>query len=1190
VRKLATLLAVLSLAALAAVVPARAGLPETPQPVQLTVADGLPSNRINGIAEDAEGYLWIATSDGLARYDGIGFRVWRVDEGLHDNFVWSVHVDARDRVWIGTRTAGLAMLDEDRETFRHYDSAHYPEIASDAIWSIRSTADGMLWFGTADGGLDRLAPDGRITRFMPRAGDPRSLPDAAVGQLELAPDGALWIGTKNGVARWTGNGFERLPAGSYNSRAINGLRFDADGTLWIGTPRGVSERRPDGSVVPDPWPGYPKTVFHMLLRDRQGNRWLDTSDGLGRDSEGEVRNVPLYSTSARGAVRPSWSSAFEDHEGGLWLASSDSGLWYLPPGWSRFSVISRIDGVPSSPGNAYVHGISPSASADMWLVGSGGVLDRLDPETGEVRHVLEDVGEGYMPLDVHEDSRGRVWVSYYDGLARYDPKTGEVKRWHAGDAVDPALSHERVWFTETRDGLLWLGSEKDGLQVRDLDGHVLQSIPLGGEHGLQPGRMLHQMDLAPDGAVWLAGAQGLLGWNDGARRFEPVPGAPVREVSGFAIDGNDVWLTGFGLLERYRWDGAALARVAGFDQQQGLPRLNFTGLTVDRDGVVWLTSMRGLVRFDPRGGNTRLYGVRDGLPSQEFGERPVQRPQDGRILAATPEGLVLFDPTVVRPADATPRLVVQSASVQRGDRRVELPTGHDFEVRADDRDLRITARLLSYSNAGSHRFAFLLDPFDTGWVEVGANGERVFSRLEPGRYVLRVKAATSDNLWAPERTIRFRVQPPWWQTWWARTLFALAVLGLLWMAFSDYRRRLRRRHGWQMEKHQREVAEQSSQAKSRFLATFGHEVRTPMTGVLGMSELLLSTGLDERQRGYTESIRKAGDHLMRLVNDALDLARIESGKLAFESRAFDLHALVAEVAALMAPAARRRGLRFEQTIAAGTPRWLAGDAVRLRQILLNLLGNAVKFTEHGEVALRVEHGEHGLRVRVDDTGPGLTEEQKQRIFRRFEQAEGARTAARYGGSGLGLAICRELAEAMGGGIAVDSTLGRGTRFTVELPWPAAQASDATADTAAAASVARAHGPLALLLVEDDPTIAEVVTGLLRAQGHDVVHAPHGLAALAEASGRRFDAGVLDLDLPGIDGFALARQLRAGGFDAPLLAVTARVDPDAEPQARAAGFDGFLRKPLTGDALADAIAALVSAPDPAADAPASASTS
>jgi CheY-like chemotaxis protein len=345
-----------------------------------------------------------------------------------------------------------------------------------------------------------------------------------------------------------------------------------------------------------------------------------------------------------------------------------------------------------------------------------------------------------------------------------------------------------------------------------------------------------------------------------------------------------------------------------------------------------------------------------------------------------------------------------------------------------------------------------------------------------------------------------------------------------------------------------------------------------MTGVLGMSELLLGTPLDMRQRGYTESIRNAGNHLLRLVNDALDLARIEAGKLELDAQAFALRVLVADVVALMAPVAQRRGLHFDGVVAADVPDALHGDPLRIKQVLLNLLGNAIKFTERGSVGLHVSaRPPIGVCFEVRDTGPGLSAEQQSRLFRRFEQVDGHRTAARYGGSGLGLAICQELAMAMGGHIEVESAPGHGASFRVELPLPIATLPDATA--CAPATSDATHG-FDLLLVEDDAIVAEVMTGLLQAQGHRVTHAGHGLTAMAEVANARFDAALLDLDLPGMDGLALARLLRAQGFDAPLLAVTARADADAEPQSRAAGFDGFLRKPLTGAMLAEAIEALL----------------
>jgi len=283
--------------------------------------------------------------------------------------------------------------------------------------------------------------------------------------------------------------------------------------------------------------------------------------------------------------------------------------------------------------------------------------------------------------------------------------------------------------------------------------------------------------------------------------------------------------------------------------------------------------------------------------------------------------------------------------------------------------------------------------------------------------------------------------------------------------------------------------------------------------------------------------------------------------------------LLREVDALLRPLAQAKGLAFETSIADDTPRGLRGDAARVRQILLNLGNNAIKFTERGSVrvllARNFDHDDGGLHATVTDTGPGLNAEQRTRLFQRFEQADGARTAARYGGSGLGLAICQELAAAMGGSIAVDSTPGVGTRFDVMLPLP-----ESAPPQPAVATPRTTQRALRLLLVEDDPTIAEVLRGLLEAQGHAIVHAAHGLAALSELENATFDAALLDLDLPGVNGLDLARLIRARAIALPLLAVTARADANAEPDARAAGMDGFLRKPVTGEMLADALDALV----------------
>jgi len=681
------------------------------------------------------------------------------------------------------------------------------------------------------------------------------------------------------------------------------------------------------------------------------------------------------------------------------------------------------------------------------------------------------------------------------------------------------------------------------------------------------------MAFAADGRPWIAGDQGVARWEPVRQRFDWLSTMGSSRVHALGFDGIDMlWIARLAGIERYRRSGDGWRHEATIGTAEGIPAVEAAGMQVDRMHRVWLATTRGLFRWDGATRRLRHFGVQDGLGSQEFLDRVMTLTSTGVLAAATTDGgVVLIDTTASAPVPTRPDLRIDQVAVRRDGHWQALPAGA-ISLSPEEHELRVRARLLAFEDPQDNRYDSRLEGFDQGWVAQGARGERVFSGLAPGHYRMRLRARDAAGTPSAEQVLRFRVLPPWWRTPWSLAGYAGLGALLLWLAAAAYRTRLRQRNAWQLVEHKRELAEQASQAKTHFLATLGHEVRTPMTGVLGMSELLLGTPLDARQRGYTESIRNAGNHLLRLVNDALDLARIEAGKLELDAQAFALRALVTDVVALMAPVAQRRGLGFEDAVTADVPDALHGDPLRIKQVLLNLLGNAIKFTEHGSVGLHVSmQSPPGVRFEVRDTGPGVTIEQQSRLFRRFEQAEGNRTAARYGGSGLGLAICQQLAMAMGGRIEVDSALGHGTCFRVELPLPLATMA---APASAMCIASRSNRILDLLLVEDDPIVAEVMTGLLQAQGHRVTLAGHGLTALAEVANTRFDMALLDLDLPGMDGLALARLLRAQRFDAPLLAVTARADADAEPQSRAAGFDGFLRKPLTGAMLAEAIEALL----------------
>ena len=419
-------------------------------------------------------------------------------------------------------------------------------------------------------------------------------------------------------------------------------------------------------------------------------------------------------------------------------------------------------------------------------------------------------------------------------------------------------------FVERDDGTLWMNDDL-GLQLRDRDGRVLDVIRAGDGRGLPERGSLTQMSRAPDGGLWLSGRGGLLMWNDGARRLEPVPGAPEWHINGFTTspDGR-LWFAGTGVLAAYHWNGVALEHLQTFDAKDGLPEVPPGGIAPDAAGNLWLPTVRGLIRYEPEQRRMRTYGVHDGLPSQEFGSSPIHPLPGARSPSARPMDWCCSIPTgCVR--------TTRAAAGDRVHRRAPWRRAGRIAARGSLSLSTATATrvvlLMSFTDAHAHRYRSQLQGHDDGWVETDG-GERVFSRLAPGDYVLQVQARTADSDWTPAQSLRLRVQRPWWASNVALGVFGLFALLVLWLVARGYRNRLRRRNEWQLAEHKREVAEQASLAKTRFLATLGHEVRTPMTGVLGMSELLLGTGLDGRQRGYVDSIRRAGEHLMRPVNDA----------------------------------------------------------------------------------------------------------------------------------------------------------------------------------------------------------------------------------------------------------------------------------------------------------------------------------
>jgi len=1191
-----SLIAALALAAIARI--AAAGPPPAPPQFVMTgVAEGLPSSTVYRLVQDRAGFLWIGTYDGLARYDGVSFHVLRNDpsepRSIGSNKITTLLIDGKGALWCGGEGSGLNRLDADGEHFTHWK--HVPNdlktLGNDDVSALAEDSNGTIWAGTYLGGLNALQADGSFLHVDHDAERPESLRSSNIASLYADKGGRLWIGTDIGLDVREGDGrIVHVAIPPLDQRkgdsAVGALVPEHDGSLLVGTRKGLFRIGASldyaGEIAAD---AAPPLSIVSLARGAGGELWAGTQNGVVEIDGSRVQRYAGEESVADTMPSVAVEDILLDAEGGTWFGLDGAGLAHLPPHWRDFASFRHVPGDAASLSSPRVNAIALDDDNAPWVATANGSLDRIDPASGTIeRRVRGAVDASSFLTAILPEHHGRLWLGDRNGLSLRNLADGSSVQVPVDltrtDALPPpgyvtSLVHAgdgNVWAVSLGGGVSLLAPPAQAGAPRVLRRYTVTEKTLGDA-------AIRSLALDAQGRPWIATGSGVERLDEEQGAFAPIAGIPHERIDalGFAADG-ELWLHRLGALERYRIDGVTALRSLRFESADGWPAMRAKAMAIAADGAVWITSSRGLWRADPHTRRIRRFDTRDGLPSQEFLDGALALGSDGTLYAGSEDGVVAFDPAHLHFDTPAPPLQLIGLSVRRGNQVVALDPHAPVELLADDIDLTIMVRALSYANPGSNRYRFQMAGFDPEWIE-SASGERTYSQLPSGTYALQVRAANADGAWNALAPIPVTVAPPMWARPAAFVAYALALVGIALALLYAYRMRIKRRHAFALAETRRRSAEQLAEAKSNFLATMGHEVRTPMTGVLGMSELLLSTPLDERQRGYAKAIHQSGELLLRLVNDSLDIARIEAGKFALDDRKLDPAALVREVAALVQPLAERKGLSIAIEIAPNVPASVWGDEHRIKQILLNLANNAIKFTERGGVALALSRvGGEQLRFRVDDTGPGMSEEVRARLFNRFEQAEGV--TKRYGGSGLGLSISQHLAMLMGGRIAVTSTPGHGSTFDFDLPIYEAQPAGAAA---AAVTATVAAGGLDILLVEDDPTVAEVLLGLLAGMGHRARHAANGLAALVELKDARFDIALLDLDLPGMDGLKLARMIRAGALqpDLPMIAVTARSIGDEDLQIRAAGMDGLLRKPVTSALLDAAIGAALASRERAA---------
>lgn len=1151
-----------------------------------TQDDGLPNPAVTAIEEDASGFLWIGTQGGIARWDGYHFRVFKPVPGdaktLPDGWILTLHTDPAGRLWIGTSSGGLVRYDSDLDQFITYPAGRHG-LSHVRVAAIADDGTHGLWVGT-EGGLDHLDTEsGHVDSLHHVDGEAGSLPDDRVTAVLVDRQGTLWIGTRHGMARRNrgAGAFEAVPFAGLDAEgvAVTRLIGDSSGNLVVGTRKNGAFVIPAGSDRPLRLPSagaqnddLSHEWIYSLGMNGSGEAWLGTYGhgivivDMVNGGTRRLRHDPQRPQSLSDDVI--WSM-YRDRTNTLWVGTTaglsrmtsahDGPVMTIGPRSSQRAGLSDGD----------VVSLTSTADGRIWAGLHSKGIDVIDVEHGRIDNVSPDPANPAKSLPdtpitaMQEGLAGDLYVGSNRGMYHLSLASHEVTQL-AIPGRDPVAQVHRLMMVS---GKLWIAGGDDGIWAIAPLGAPPGPVEHFDEDRLTD-RRTTSLALGQDGVLWIGTRNGLNRMDLATHTIERIyPDSSNSDALGAGYIGcllvdtkGRLWVgtsgAGVNILSGWKAGRPFFRKIT---MAQGLPDNNVDSLLADGSGRIWAATDNGIAVIDPLTFEVRALRRADGLSISAYytGSGLVTRTGE-LVFGGAVGGLTVIQPQLLRRWAYHPPVVVTEATVGG----THLSPGHfndartipELMVHPDANSLSVEFSALDYSSPERNRYEYRLEGYDRGWV--GTSSSRrlaAYTNLPPGDYRLHLRGSNREGDWT-ERTLEIpvRVLPAWYQTWWAKSLFVLIAI-LLVLALVQGRTLVLRRRQRELEiqvaertgelgvalktaKTAVQTAEQAVQAKSDFLANMSHEIRTPMNGVVGMLDLLKGQEMVPDAYSMLEIARSSADALLMIINDVLDFSKIEAGKLTLESVDFDLRMLADEVASLFAQQANLKGVEVVCTVHNDTAQTVSGDPTRLRQIMINLIGNAVKFTERGTVMLEIQPargvdggtvrettggGWQTVQIAIRDTGIGMSAEAQKNLFTAFTQADSS-TTRKYGGTGLGLAITKRLIDAMGGAVDVHSESGRGTTFTVSLrlDTPSGAVTMAPGDL----------GRLRVLIVDDNPRSLWTAQHYMEPLGircDTAESAALGLIKLRAAaqSGDPFALALVDYQMPQVNGLAFIHECR-----------------------------------------------------------------
>jgi signal transduction histidine kinase/ligand-binding sensor domain-containing protein/DNA-binding response OmpR family regulator len=1193
--------------------------------------EGLSQINVNCIIQDSRGFMWIGTRNGLNRYDGYKFIIYRHDpkneNTISNNLITDIIEDHDGNIWIATQS-GLNKYQRNTGTFTRYlhDDNNPNSISSNIIGRLTFDSNGTLWIGTQTGGLDCLDIKKNVFKHHIHSGsDANSISDNNVRTVFEDSQHNLWLGSSiSGLNLYNkkDNTFSGFLYKDPVNKKISGnnviciIENNKD-QLWIGTQEDglyLFDKRSKSFTRYTHNENSSNTIssntIYSLKKDEDGNLWIGTENGglsILNTRTGKFYNYHHDEVDDNSINGNSIYGICRDRLGNMWLGAFSGGVNLFKKTTASFPLY-RHNSSPASLANNFVLALFEDKEKNIWVGTDGGGLNKFDPINGTfISYKQQPVGKngisGNYVLVVNQDQDGDLWLGTWgNGISVMNPKTHTFKSFNNDPAKPQSLNGNNVYnLIHARDKKTWISVFGGGLDCYDkkknsFTHHVLdvnnpQSIS---------SNYIYSLFEDKKGNLWVGTSDGGLDLLDRKTNTfthyqhnenkNSLSNNGVTDI--FEDSKGNLWLCTLAGLDIFN---PQTKHFTVFGKKDGLPSDITYAIKEDDNGKLWVSTNSGLSMYDPLSRTFKNYTTEDGIQGDEFKPHSALKASDGKLYFGGVNGFNTFYPDKIQKPIAFSPLVITSFQIFNKPLAIAKNSNDPSPLKQDISDTKsitlshkqsvisLEYASLDYGSADKKQYAFKLDNFDTEWNYVGNRNTVSYTNLPPGEYQFKIKYQNSAGLWSPvSSTLRINIIPPFWLTWWFKSLAVLFFVGVIYGIFKYRVRAIKlrqleletqveertellakmtvdeRRSREEAEK-AREEAEQANKAKSIFLATMSHEIRTPMNGVIGMATLLSSTQLTQEQEEYTETIKNCGDALLTVINDILDFSKIESGNMELDEHDFDLRDCVEGVLDVFAESAARLNLDLVYQIDHNVPAQIIGDGLRLRQVLINLVGNAVKFTSKGEIFISVKavsnkNDDLELLFSVRDTGIGIPHDKLGRLFKAFSQVDSS-TTRKYGGTGLGLAISEKLIELMGGKIGVESEPGNGTTFYFNIKSKISLKAPRTYVHTNTVDVENKQ----VLIVDDNFTNRSILATQLKQWKFIPLVAESGEQALDLLSlNGKVDLVISDMNMPEMDGIDLAKIIRNKYPKTPIILLSSIGNEQSRHEAHL--FDVILTKP------------------------------